>query len=346
MKKSKKKSAKKSKQKSVKKSMDAKLSKIKKDKSSNEFIICYAADPDMGGGINAIVNDFDSLEHYQSHLENMVKAGDIDILLASVSTMDHVARKKRLFDGSHITAAIRANDTTDVWGIRGGSYTSHAALPFATTTVSEAMYGTLTPKAGQTPDVDLGLYSMTFNNNLETDYMMLEHFKKFRSKAVKQGFRYFLEVFNPNDKGSGVSDSDVGNFVNDHISRLMAGIPDASRPEFIKMPYNGPKAMEDLVKYNSVVVGVLGGPASTSFDTFKLLHESKKYGARLALFGRRIKGVEEPVVFTKLLRKVADGKLSPKDATTAYHDALVDKGIKAQRSFADDMVIHTPALKL
>ena len=328
------------------KSMDTKLSQIRQDKSSNEFIICYAADPDMGAGISSIVNDFDSLEHYQSHLESMVVAGDIDILLASVSTMDFLARKRRLFDNSHITTAIRANDTTDVWGIRGGNYTSHAALPFATTTVTEAMYGTLKPQAGQQPDVDLGLYSMTFNNNLETDYMMLEHFKKFRVKAVKKGFRYFLEVFNPNVSNSGVADKDIGDFVNDHLSRLMAGIPNASRPEFIKMPYNGPKAMQDLVNYNSVVVGVLGGPASTSFDTFKLLHESKKHGARLALFGRRIKGVEEPVVFTKLLRKVADDELSPEDATTAYHDSLNEQGIKAQRSFADDMVIHTPTLKL
>lgn len=39
----------------------------------------------------------------------MIDKGDIDILLASVSTMDDLARDRRLFDDSHVTAAFNPN---------------------------------------------------------------------------------------------------------------------------------------------------------------------------------------------------------------------------------------------
>ena len=45
---------------------------------------------------------------------------------------------------------------------------------------------------------DLGLYSVTFNNDLDADIASLEDFTAFRSDARANRFRYFLEVFNPN----------------------------------------------------------------------------------------------------------------------------------------------------
>ncbi len=75
-------------------------------------------------------------------------------------------------------------------------------------------------------------------------------------------------------------------YVNDCILRCIAGLTTAERPEFLKIAYNGPKAMEELASFDpSVIVGVLGGGAGTTRDTFELLHQAEKYGARVALFG-------------------------------------------------------------
>ena len=244
-----------------------------------------------------------------------------------------------------VTPAVRANDTTDLWDATGAEYTSLPSRPFASPTIEEAQYGTLLPKPDQKPDIDLGLYSITFNNNLDTDWLSLMQFKAFRTEATRKGFRYFLEVFNPNVVDCGLSAEDIPKYVNDQIARMLAGIPRASRPEFLKIAYNGPEAMEALVNYDStVVVGILGGPTSTTYDSFKLISEAKKHGARVALFGRRIKGAENPRAFVEVLRDIADGLISPEEGVKIYHNALKKLGIAPLRNFEDDMVLFTPGL--
>ena len=258
--------------------------------------------------------------------------------------MDVLARELRLFDNSPVTPSIRANDATDIWSGRGFTYAKTPSRPFATTTIEEAQFGTLLPKPGQQPDVNLGLYSLTFNNDFEADWFALERLKEFRMEAVRKGFRYFIEVFNPNAPINLPAEK-IPYFVNDCIARMMAGIPQASRPEFLKIPYNGPKALEELVTYTSLIVGILGGPASTTYDTYKLIAEVKKYGAHVALFGRRIKDAADPLAFTEFLRAVVDGDLSPEEGVKAYHGALQRAGIKSKRTLAEDMVIETEALR-
>ena len=175
--------------------------------------------------------------------------------------------------------------------------------------------------------------------------MTLERFREFRIEAAQKGFRYFLEVFNPNIADCGLDPEVLPDYVNDQIARLLAGIPRASRPEFLKIAYNGPDAMEALVNYDSsLIVGILGGAASTIYDAFRLLADAKKHGARLALFGRRIKAAEHPLSFVKHLRGVADEALSPEEAVKAYHGDLQKLNIPAKRDLAADMVLTTPAL--
>ncbi|MBQ2039382.1 MAG: hypothetical protein II486_08040, partial [Thermoguttaceae bacterium] len=102
---------------------------------------------------------------------------------------------------------------------------------------------------------DLGLYSITFNNDLDRDYEALEAYKEFRIEAERKGFRHFLEVFSPNAPVNPIED--VPKFVSDHIARTLAGVTTAARPIFLKIPYYGPKAMEALVRYDSsLVVGI------------------------------------------------------------------------------------------
>ena len=107
-------------------------------------------------------------------------------------------------------------------------------------------------------------------------------------------------------------------------------------PLFLKMVYHGPKAMEELVHYDPhLVVGILGGSAGTTYDAFKLLSEAKKYGARIALFGRKINNAENQLAFIRFLRLIADGEISAEEAVRAYHGVLQQLGIKPLRSLDD-----------
>ena len=72
------------------------------------------------------------------------------------------------------------------------------------------------------------------------------------------------------------------------------------RPLFLKIVYHGPAAMEALARYDrSLVVGILGGSAGTTFDAFHMLWEAKKYGARVALYGRKINNAEHQLSFVQ-----------------------------------------------
>ena len=130
----------------------------------------------------------------------------------------------------------------------------------------------------------------------------------------------------------------MGRFINDHIVRALAGVTGRGRPLFLKIVYHGPAAMEALARYDrSLVVGILGGSAGTTFDAFQMLWEAKKYGARVALYGRKINNAEHQLSFIQHLRAVADDQIGPDEAVRAYHGALQRLGIRPHRSLADDL---------
>jgi hypothetical protein len=169
-------------------------------------------------------------------------------------------------------------------------------------------------------------------------------FADFREEALIHGFTYFLEVFNPN-VGGPLGD-DMPRFVNDAIIRCLAGLTEAERPRFLKIAYNGPRALEELASFDpSLVVGVLGGGAGTTRDCFELIYQAEKYGARVALFGRKINLAESPLEMIKHMRAVADGDLSPADAVRSYHGALAKTKITPARSLKDDSAITEAVLK-
>src|SRR4029077_7065922 len=143
-----------------------------------------------------------------------------------------------------------------------------------------------------------------------------------------KGFRHFLEIFDPNID-SGIAREKLGEFINDNILRTLAGVPEAGRPIVLKIVYHGPKAMEELAQYDpNLVVGILGGGAGTTFDAFKLISEAQKYGARVALFGRKINNAEHQLAFIQMLRLITDGRISPEEAVRAYHGVLEARNIK------------------
>ncbi len=102
--------------------------------------------------------------------------------------------------------------------------------------------------------------------------------------------------------------------------------------------------MEALATYDpQLVVGVLGGSAGTTFDAFHMLWEAKKYGARAALYGRKINSAEHQLTFVRYLRAIADDQVLPEEAVRAYHGDLQRLKIRPHRSLEDDLQPTTTA---
>ena len=334
----------------VMKSLDQKLANIHADPSgAKDFILADAKDADMAAGLAATGKDAHtgkvrSLAEYRDQMREVLKQGLVDILLMSASTSDLLTITEGLFRNSHVTPAVRANDTTDIHLPTGGTYAAEPSRPFRTVTIEQIQSGKVNPTEFERKlGADLGLYSITPNNKLEFDYVSLLAYKEFRIEAEQRGFRHFLEVFDPNACG-GACPADLGRFINDLVARILAGVPLAGRPVFLKIAYHGPKAMEELAAYDPhLVPGILGGSSGTTYDAFKLLEEAKKHGARAALFGRKINNSEHQLTFVSYLRAIADGRIDPVEATRAYHGDLDRLGIKPYRPLKDDLQLTTTA---
>ena len=345
------------------KSLDAKLAEIRANRSARAFILADAKDADMAFGVRApgprsylaqrgarpaqfspevwTRDEFGyrNLPEFLDIIREVVHQGRVDIMLMSAYVNEQLSIKEGLFRNSPVTPAARANDTTDVWAVRHGCYTRETAQPFRSATIDHIQCGQIDcdRSTNEFPGANLGLYSCTFVNDLEHDRQTLAWFKEFREEAERKKFRYFLEVFDPNvDRG--LPPEKLGEFINDKILRTLAGVTEAGRPLFLKIVYHGPKAMEELAQYDpKLVVGILGGGAGTTYDAFKLIHDAQRYGARVALFGRKINHAEHQLAFIEMLRLITDGQVSPEEAVRAYHGVLQVKGLKPHRSLADDL---------
>lgn len=352
------------------KSLDAKLVEIKSNPSSRAFILADAKDADMAFGVRApgprsylslrgerparfspevwTRDEFGcrNLPEFLDIIREVVNHGAVDILLMSAYVNEQLSIKEGLFRNSHVTPAARANDTTDVWAARHGCYTREPSQPFRSAAIDQIQCGEIEcdRSSEAVPGANLGLYSITFVNELEQDRQALLWYKGFREEAERKGFRHFLEIFDPNVE-SGIPPEKLGEFINDNILRTLAGVPEAGRPEFLKIVYHGPKAMEELAQYDpNLVVGILGGSAGTTYDAFKLIHDAQKYGARVALFGRKINNAEHQLAFIEMLRLITDGRISPDEAVRAYHGVLEGKGIKPHRALAEDLRLTDQAM--
>ena len=324
----------------MKKSLDRKLARIREGTySPADFIIADAKDGDMGGGITAFGPAGDGSGHCRSfpdHLEAMrevTRTGLVDIMLMSPSAAERLVNE-RLFENSPVTPAARLNDATDIWGPRHSRYRVSPARDFRTPRLESVA-----------KMVDIGLYSITFSNDLDSDVAFLNEFHRFLDELSGTGLRYFLEVFNP-QIDIGIGPEDIPDYVNDCIVRCLAGLTEAEMPRFLKIQYNGPRAMEEICRYDPghLVVGVLGGGAGTTRDTFELVRQSERHGARVALFGRKILFSEDPEQTLRMMRAVVEGEMDTKEAVKAFHAHLSERGIAPKRSLEDDLEVTEPTL--
>jgi hypothetical protein len=324
------------------KSLDRKLQAIRAGKyTPAHFILADAKDPDHAFGVASYgpVDFADETKGYRTRprfladIRAIMKPKQLDVMLASVSNIEELVRGGA-FAKSPVTPAIRANDTTDIWLPRGATYAKRPSRPFRTASLAAAR-----------KLCDLGLYSVTLNNDLDADHATLEAYRVFREEAGKHRFRHFLEIFNPNAP-QGLAPEAIPAFVNDSIVRLLAAVSAAERPIFLKMVFNGRRAMEELATHDpSLIIGVLGGNEGTARDCFELLSQAERSGAKVALFGRKINHADSPVELVNLFRPVLEGAVKPAEAVRAYHAALKKAGIRPKRALADDNLITEPVLK-
>ena len=323
--------------------------KLKNIRSSNykpsDFIIADAKDADMGGGRRApgfireengkLTEKPASYESYLNKMKEMTKSQMVDVMLMSMTSAERLVNQN-IFNNSPVTPAVRLNDTSCIWGLlRHGEYDTHQSRPFATTQLRHARNF-----------VDLGLYSMTFNKDVDRDVYMLNEYRNFRDNAEKIGMRHFLEVFN--SAVINLSIEEMGQYVNDCILKTLAGQISKEKPLFLKIAYNGPKAMEELASYDpgNLVIGILGGGKGTSRDCFELLKQACKYGARVALFGRKVNLSENQLIIIETMRNVIENDLESDDAVKLYHDKLLKENIKPDRDISKDNELTDPALKM
>jgi hypothetical protein len=352
------------------KSLDSKLAAIRANPTARSFIIADAKDADMAFGVRApgprgylaspgarqaqfspevwTRDEFGhrNLPEFLDIIREVVRQGIIDIMLMSASVNEQLTIKEGLFKNSAVTPAARANDTTDVWAVRHGSYIQQPSQPFRSATIDHIQCGQIEcdRSAEAFPGANLGLYSVTFVNELAQDRAAVEAFKAFREEAERKRFRYFLEVFDPN-VNSRIPPEKMGEFINDNILRILAGVTEAGRPAFLKIVYHGPRLMEELAQYDpNLVVGILGGSAGTTYDAFRLIHDAQKYGARVALFGRKINNAEHQLAFIEMLRLITDGRISPEEAVRAYHGVLQARGIKPRLPLEKDLELTDQAM--
>ena len=326
--------------------LDTKLKNIRNgDYKPSDFIIADAKDADMGGGRRApgfireengkLTEKPASYESYLNKMKEMTKSQMVDVMLMSMTSAERLVNQN-IFNNSPVTPAVRLNDTSCIWGLlRHGEYDTHQSRPFATTQLRHAKNF-----------VDLGLYSMTFNKDVDRDVYMLNEYRNFRDNAEKIGMRHFLEVFN--SAVINLSIEEMGQYVNDCILKTLAGQISKEKPLFLKIAYNGPKAMEELASYDpgNLVIGILGGGKGTSRDCFELLKQACKYGARVALFGRKVNLSENQLIIIETMRNVIENDLESDDAVKLYHDKLLKENIKPDRDISKDNELTDPALKM
>lgn len=310
-----------------------------------DFILADAKDADMAFGVAAPgpvpgtpaagrgrPGYYRTRPAYLASMRDAIGTGALDIMLTSASNGERLVAEG--WPDPDVTLAVRGNDTTDIWHPRGASYATHPARPFRTADLGRIRRF-----------CDLVLYAVTFNNDLAHDLATVEAYRAFRHEAASLGVRHFLEVFNPNAP-DGLADGATGAFVNDWIVRVLAGVTADERPIFLKVAYNGGTALAELVEHDpSLVVGILGGGAGTTRDTFELLHRAERHGARVALFGRKIQHAESQAGILQGMRRVLARERSPQEAVRDYHKALAVAGIPAVRSLEADLELTDPVLR-
>ena len=247
---------------------------------------------------------FRTLDEYRQLMREIVAQGLVDIMLMSASTNEVL---------THPGAAVRRQPRHA--GRPGQRHDRHLAgrrqraatraqpsQPFRTATIDHIQCGKV-ECAAATSGAWAPTWASTPSPSTTTSTWTAARWRPTRRSAWRprpraSGTSWRSSIRTP---AASIRPADVARFINDHIVRALAGVTSRGRPLFLKIAYHGPAAMEALARYDrSLVVGILGGSAGTTFDAFHMLWEAKKYGARVALYGRKINNAEHQLTFIQL----------------------------------------------
>ena len=202
------------------KSLDKKLAEVKANRASRAFVIADAKDADMAFGVRAPgprsylakkgmraaqfspevwTRDeygYRNLPEFLDIIREVTHQGLIDIMLMSAYVSEQLTIKEGLFKNSHVTPAARANDTTDVWAVRHGCYTAEPVQTFRSASLDHIQCGKIECErdGSELPGANLGLYSVTFINDLDQDRATVQAYKEFREEAERKQFRTGREL--------------------------------------------------------------------------------------------------------------------------------------------------------
>ena len=280
---------------------------------------------------------FRPLSGYLDEIRAITDQGIVDVMLVSSSSLERLG--KEIFERIAGHPRHSAPTTRRTSGACGEAATrSEPSRPFRTASLSRA----------RELGCDLCLYSITLqqpHRRRPAESRGVRGLPRGRRApaACATSWRCSTPT-STQDLASSLEET--GAYVGDCIIRCLAGLTRAERPSFLKIAYNGPRAMTELCSYDpELVVGILGGAAGTNRDTLPAPCATPSGTARcVALFGRKIKLAESPLEMVRHMRKVVDGELSPEEAVHAYHAAIRADGLVPARSLDEDLRITEPAL--
>ena len=302
-------------------------------KSSQKPIFVFAADPLASVGVQGLGQVKDPTPHYRTHpeflqlLRDITADGHIDGLLMTPSDGERLAKGERLFDRTHVTPIVRMNAETGIWNPRYGSYRQNYSMPFQTAQIEDARYCESLVGTATACQVQLGLYSITLNNDVAADERMLNAYLSFaREVGRTPGFAHILEVFLPNVNLPGMDAEKRGRYTADSIVRTMNYLTRAQKPLFIKTAYTTKEVWSELTQFDpTLVIGALGGPRQSARATLNLAHDVVTHGGKVILFGRAVFMEDDPREICRCLRAVLDGDMGPDDAHAEYTQVLRGK---------------------
>ncbi len=289
-------------------------------------IFVFAGDPIAAGGIHAYGKCDGRYRTRQEFLQlcrEIAADGFVDGVLLAPADAEQLALDERWFESIPITPLVRMNAETGIWNPRYGSYRAQPSQPFLTVPINTS-WCTAMAGAATRCRVQLGLYSITLNNDVNADERTLNAYLQFAQALGEQTeFYHILEVFLPNYERAGLDGERAGRYVADSIVRTLSYLRRPQRPLFIKTEYTSAEVWRELCGFDeSLIVGALGGPRQSARRTLQLARDVIAHGGRAILFGRAVFEEDGPRLICRYLRAVLDGRLEAETAHSQYQAAL------------------------
>jgi hypothetical protein len=308
----------------MQKSLQGKIRALQANPSSSgTFVLGDAKDSDLAlRGLPARVGrslerpdanfPYPSREAFLDQIAELIESGPLDLMVVSPRVAEETAQRG-VFRQCPVSPVIRSAQ---------GHWLPQAAVA----------------EGGPSFEGPIPLFGVGFCRDEAMDQAELDAYERFRLKAGAAHVRHLLELY-PSCGCDGGEPQRVDDILADRLLHSLLEVPPVARPMLVQAPYYGPRLMESLAEsLPGMPVGIVGGPAGTTFDAFRLLAESKRYGARAAIFGRRISAAEHQPAFVRFLDYLAKDDVRPEEAVHAYHGVLQGLGIRPFRELKEDLM--------